>query len=256
MCEKLPAYWRGLLYRKRGRQMPDFDTRRPQEPDQPNRLHMFVVASKQHISAVGRWSKRTMIRHWRLGLSVSFLAVLAGTLTAWAVETHSEQVDQKLDWAVETPSEQLGQEIKLPPTPAYQDYYEDSSLSPVSSDGTECDVSEIGHYEEYGCHLVITKVTDPAELASITQELKADPDGGMGYAEVMEVEFFKPALGGGDLGNLYATSYCLNLKGPAIAALEFRAAHALRRHQAYLPRLVGRTDDCYVIVYEGMWHML
>ena len=64
--------------------MPDFDTRRPQEPDQPNRLHMFVVASKQHISAVGRWTGRIMIRHWRLGLSVSYLAVLV-VLTAWAV---------------------------------------------------------------------------------------------------------------------------------------------------------------------------
>jgi hypothetical protein len=169
---------------------------------------MFVVASKQHICAVGRWSKRTMILHWRLGLSVSFLAVLAGTLTAWAVETHSEQVDQELDWAVETPREQLGQEIKLPPTPAYQDYYEDSSLSPVSSDGTECDVSEIGHYDEYACHDVITKVTDPAELASITQELNA---GQMGYADVMEVSF-----GSSELGDTRFTSYCFDF--------EFRAA--------------------------------
>jgi hypothetical protein len=72
--------------------MPDFDTRRPQEPDQPNRLHMFVVASKQHISAVGRWTGKIMIRHWRLELSVSFLAVLAVVLT-WtlAITPHSKQ---------------------------------------------------------------------------------------------------------------------------------------------------------------------
>ena len=43
---------------------------------------------------------------------------------------------------------------------------------------------------------------------------------------------------------------------PDFDTFEFRAADALRRHQAYLPRLVGRTDDCYVIVYEGLWHML
>lgn len=189
-----------------------------------------------------------MMRHWRLWLRVSLFAVLAGQLAGWAVETHSEQqVVEKLLWAVVTPSsEQFGQEIKAPPTHAYHDYYEASSLSADSSGGPECDLSKIGHYEEYTCHDVITKVTDPAELASITQELKAEPDGGMG--DVMQVEFFKPTQGGGDLGNLYARSYCFDF--------EFRAADVLRRHPSYLPRLVGRTDDCYVIVYEGLWHML
>jgi hypothetical protein len=130
---------------------------------------MFVVASKQHISAVGRWSKRTMIRHWHLALSVSFLAVLAGTLTAWAVETHSEQVDQKLDWAVETPREQLGQEIKLPPTPEYRLYYEASTLSGGgSSAAADCVFSHEGHYDGYACEDMITKVTGPVKLASIT----------------------------------------------------------------------------------------
>src|SRR5215211_247443 len=194
-------------------QMPDFDTRRPQEPDRPSRLHMFVVGRwkvMQHISAVGRWKDRAMMRHWRLWLRVSLLAVSAGGLTAWAVEPHIEQVDEKLDWAVETPSEQVGREIKAPPTPAYNHYYEASTLSGGSS--AECDLSKIGHYEAYACHDVITKVTDPAELASITQELKADPDGGMGGAEVMQVEFFKPKQGWGDYGNLYARSYCFDFE--------------------------------------------
>jgi hypothetical protein len=231
-------------------QMPDFDTRRPQEPDRPNRMHILVAASKQHMFGVAsrlRTPVRALLRNRkmrrRLGLALSVLSlvVLAGVLTTWAVETHIEQVDQKLDWAVEPPSEQLGQEIKLPPTPAYQDYYEDSSLSPVSSGGTECDVSEIGHYEEYACHDVITKVTDPAELASITQELNA---GQMGYADVMEVSFRRS-----EMGDTQFTSYCFEF--------EFCATDALRRHPSYLPSLVGRTDDCYVIVYEGgLWHML
>src|SRR5918994_2267149 len=102
--------------------MPDFDTRKPQEPDRPSRLHLFVVASKQHIFAVGRSIARTMRRHWRLGLSISFLAVLAWIVPVWAghyVETHSEQVDEKLDWAVETPREQLGQKIKRPLSTTY-----------------------------------------------------------------------------------------------------------------------------------------
>ena len=217
--------------------MPDFDTRRPQEPDRPNRMHMFVAASKQHMFGVAirlltpvqaLLRNRKMSNRLGLALSVLSLVVLAGVLTVWAVRIHIA-------------SEQLGQEIKLPPTPAYQDYYEDSSLSPVSSGGTECDVSEIGHYEEYACHDVITKVTDPAELASITQELNA---GQMGYADVMEVSFSRS-----ELGDTQFTSYCFDS--------EFRAADALRRHPSYLPRLVGRTDDCYVIVYEGgLWHML
>jgi hypothetical protein len=77
--------------------MPDFDTRRPQEPDRPSRMHMFVVALMQHIAAVGRWKERAMMRHWRLWLRVSLFAVLAGQLSRWAVETHSEQqVDEKL----------------------------------------------------------------------------------------------------------------------------------------------------------------
>ena len=105
-----------------------------------------------------------MIRHWRLGLSVSFLAVLAGMLTAWAVwavDTHSEQVDQKLDWAVETPREQLvqqlGQEIKLPPTPEYRLYYEASTLSGGgSSAAADCVFSRQGHYDGYACKTVFT----------------------------------------------------------------------------------------------------
>jgi hypothetical protein len=164
-----------------------------------------------------------MRRRLGLALSVLSLVVLAGVLTAWAVETHIEQVDQK------------------PPTPAYQDYYEDSTLHAVSSGGTECDVSEIGHYEQYACHDVITKVTDPAELASITQELNA---GQMGYADVMDVSFRRS-----EMGDTQFTSYCFDF--------EFRAADALRRPPTYLPSLVGRTDDCYAIVYKGgLWHML
>jgi hypothetical protein len=86
-------------------QMPDFDTRRPQEPDRPNRMHSLVAASKQHMFEVAsklRTPVRALLRNRkmrrRLGLALSVLSlvVLAGVLTAWAVETHIEQVDQKL----------------------------------------------------------------------------------------------------------------------------------------------------------------
>jgi hypothetical protein len=212
---------------------------------------MFVVASKQHISAVGRWSKRTMIRHWRLGLSVSFLAVLAGTLTAWAVETHSEQVDQKLDWAVETPREQLvqqlGQEIKLPPTPEYRLYYEASTLSGGSSAAADCVFSREGHYDGYACEDVITKVTGPVKLASITEELKADPNSGSFVAEVEmgdDIDVMKVSFRDSELGDTQFTSYCFETEG--------LAADALRGHSDDVERpvLAGQTDNCYVAVYE------
>jgi hypothetical protein len=192
-----------------------------------------------------------MIRHRRLVLSVSFLAVLAGTLTAWAVwavETHSEQVDQKLDWAVETPHEQLGQEIKLPPTPEYSLYYEASTLSGGSSAAADCVLSDEGHYDAYACEDVITKVTDPVKLASITEELKADPNSGSDVAgmgmgddiDVMNVSFSRSEQAGAQF-----TSYCFETEG--------FAADELRRHvhdPVYELQLAGETANCNVIVYK------
>ena len=223
--------------------MPDFDTRTPQEPDQPNRLHMFVVASKQHISAVGRWTGRIMIRHWRLGLSVSFLAVLAVVLTAWAVRTHSEQVDGKLDWAVETPSEHLDQEIRTSPTPAYQLYYEASSLY-ESSSASDCVLAYQGHYDGYDCIHLITKASDPEELASITQELRAEPSSGTDVAMAAESDFavVKVWFRRSELADAHATSYCFGSKDLAADAL---------RGKLHKAEMVGKTDDCFVIVYEG-----
>jgi hypothetical protein len=192
-----------------------------------------------------------MIRHWRLGLSGSFLAVLAGTLTAWAVETHSEQVDQKLDWAVETPREQLGQElgqeIKLPPTPEYSLYYEASTLSGGSSAAAECVLSDEGHYDAYACEDVITKVTGPVKLASITEELKADPNSGSFVAEVEmgdDIDVMKVSFRRSELGDTQFTSYCFETEG--------LAADALRGHSDDVERpvLAGQTDNCYVAVYE------
>jgi hypothetical protein len=214
---------------------------------------MFVVASKQHISAVGRWTGRIMIRHCRLGLSVSFLAVLAVVLTAQAVRTHSEQEDGKLDWAVETPGEQLGQEIELPPTPAYELKDKESNLTGDASASALCDHLYAGHYDDYLCLSVTTKVTDPVELApvelaSITQKLKADPNSGSvaglpegDHISMVKVEFY----GGLDWesgDDPEATSYCFESKG--------LAADALRGH-VHKSELAGETDNCYVAVYEG-----
>jgi len=244
--------------------MPDFDTRRPQEPNRPSRLHMFVVATRRHTSALaGRslisaralLSNRTVIRRLGLvGLSISFLTVLAWFVPAWAghyVETHSEQVDQKLDWAVETPREQLGQEIKLPPTPEYALYYESSTLSGGASAAAECELSDEGHYDGYACEDVFTKVTDPVKLASITEELRSDPNSGSfvaeaaagDYIDVMKTSFYRSeqVLINGDT---QATSYCFES--------EDLAADGLRSQTDDVHKLVlaGQTDNCNLIVYE------
>jgi hypothetical protein len=189
-----------------------------------------------------------MIRHWRLGLSVSFLAVLAGTLTAWAVETHSEQVDQELDWAVETPREQLGQqlgqEIKLPPTPEYRLYYEASSLY-ESSSASDCVLAYQGNYDGYDCIHLITEASDPEELASITQELRADPNSGSEaatYGGDYDLDVMKVWFRSSELADAHAISYCFGSKDLAADAL---------RGKLHKAEWVGKTDDCFVIVYEG-----
>jgi hypothetical protein len=190
-----------------------------------------------------------MIRHWRLlGLSVSFLAVLAGTLTAWAVETHSEQVDQELDWAVETPREQLGQqlgqEIKLPPTPEYSLYYEASSRY-ESSSASDCVLAYQGNYDGYDCIHLITEASDPEELASITQELRADPNSGSEaatYGGDYDLDVMKVWFRSSELADAHAISYCFGSKDLAADAL---------RGKLHKAEWVGKTDDCFVIVYEG-----
>jgi hypothetical protein len=190
-----------------------------------------------------------MIRHWRLGLSVSFLAVLAGTLTAWAVETHSEQVDQELDWAVETPREQLGQqlgqEIKLPPTPEYRLYYEASSLY-ESSSASDCVLAYQGNYDGYDCIHLITEASDLEELASITQELRADPNSGSDAATYAaggyDLDVMKVSFRSSELADDHARSYCFGSKDLAADAL---------RGKLHKAEWVGKTDDCFVIVYEG-----
>jgi hypothetical protein len=213
--------------------MPDFDTRRPQEPDQPNRLHMFVVASKQHISAVGRWTGRIMIRHWRLGLSVSYLAVLV-VLTAQAVRTYSEQEDGKLDWAVETPAEQLGQEIELPPTPAYSLYND------MDSSAYYCEPEDAG-YAPSVCFGVGTKTSDAMKLASITEDIVTESD----YGD-SRVHRLKVIHGSNDHGyEIFATIYCFKRKiGKSVAVSALGSA--LKK-----ARFLGKTDNCYLTIYKG-----
>jgi hypothetical protein len=190
--------------------MPDFDTRKPQEPDRPGRLHMFVVSSKQDIAADGRWIARTMMRHWRLGLSVSCLTVLGVIIIPWAVKA---QLAYKLD-----------QGIQVKPTPAYA--LSESAESESGVYACEDDALDGLDYG-YDCIVVQTKATDAATLASIINEASYGSEG-------LQLEFLRR-------GEFQATGYCFASKNAAISEL---------RQELYWADLLGTTGHCYIAVYK------
>ena len=211
--------------------MPYFDTRKPQEPDRPSRLHLFVAASRQHTSALAGRSltsarallrNRTVMRRLGLvGLSISFLAVLAWILTAWAgsyVETHSEQVDQKLDWAVETPSEQLDQKIKRPLSTTYDYKLVDEDPGGYGrSVAPPCDLDKC-----FGANISASDA-DPATLATITEAAVNSCGGRNG-----SVGFSEQGIG-----------YCFASKQAALDNLGGGLKEA---------DMLGRIDKCYIAV--------
>jgi hypothetical protein len=227
--------------------MPDFDTRTRQEPVQPSKLKMFVAASKQHISAVAsrlRTSARVQLRDKNIigllgiGGSILLLAVVAVVTIVWAVL-------RPADPPAGPPADQLSQKIQTPPTPAYELRDEDSDWTGSPSESTLCDYLYANHYDNYVCLDVTTKVTDPVKLASITQERGAHPTTeytGGNHISMVEVDFY----GGLDYEagdrDPEATSYCFKSKDLAVFAL---------RGKLHKAELLGKTDDCFVIVYEG-----
>ena len=222
--------------------MPDFDTRRPQEPERPNRMHMFGVASRLRtpVQALLR-NRKKMRRRLGLALSVLSLVVLAEVLTAWAVETHIEQVDQKLDWAVETPAEQLDNEIQLEPTPPYDDVTEEFY---ENLDG-DTELSCLSAVVDY-CYIVFTEPTSAEKLASITKEVLADwldwlGSSGLNGSRWISVEFSTEDVGGFP-GDYIGTSYCFESKDEAVSTLSKDLGKA---------DLLGTMDHCYIAVYIG-----
>jgi hypothetical protein len=185
---------------------------------------MFVVSSKQHISAVGRWKDSTMMRHWRLGLSVICLAVLAVIIIPWAVKA---QLAYKLD-----------QGIQDKPTPAYELMEEDPAVEGSSEEGTCEDIHADYFGYGYECLYVNTKATDAVTLASITHEVSithALTYGNDVSVPGVQVEFSRRGRG------WQAISYCFASKNAAISKLRLRL---------YMAELLGRTGSCYIAVYK------
>jgi hypothetical protein len=216
--------------------MPDFDTRKPQEPDRPSRLHMFVVASRQYMSAVGRWRPR-MPRHpyrWALGMSLLPLLVIAVATMGGAIEEH---LAYKLD-----------KDVELKPTPAYDLMYENPALQ-GSSPGDDCefDYADNG-YSGYECLYVITKATDAVTLASITNEVVSSGEGRVSLSEGRvsygddeggQVEFSRSEHDWYS-GDPQAISYCFDSKETAVTAVG---------GVLYQAELLGKIDSCYIAVY-------
>jgi hypothetical protein len=126
----------------------------------------------------------------------------------------------------------------LKPPPAYE--IADESDSSAFS----CELEDSG-YSTYdnGCSIVPTETTGALKLASITEDMTTNPMyvGGKDYGRVLRVRFIDKSeyhLGGNDT---IATIYCFKRKSVAVSAL---------RGELDKAELLGRTDNCYLVLYR------
>ena len=181
-----------------------------------------------------------MIRRLGFGLSILFLmALLAGVITFWAVLGNADHPrGTPGDVLLDIPADQLDQEIQLKPPPAF------STENNSDSDVVPCEPEDLG-YPSY-CYMVYTEATDTMKLASIVEDLSADPASldpawldDAGYDYLRQVWFV-------DKSERYelhdiATGYCFVHKSAAVSAL----GSALKDAE-----LLGKTDNCYLALYK------
>ena len=199
--------------------MPDFDTSRPQEPDQPSNIHITRL----------------------LGIRVSILLptvlamVLAVVIIVWFVLSPAERLagtpaDDLL--GTRLAAYQLDQEIQLKPPPAYE-----LALQSSNSSAFPCE-PEVEGYDHSFCWMVATEATGARQLASITDDMITNPSD---YGIVLKISFIDQreyVLGG---ARDFATLYCFKRKNVAISAL----GDALNDAE-----LLGKTDNCYLALYR------
>ena len=199
--------------------MPDFDTRRPQEPEQPSNIHMTRL----------------------LGIRVSILLptvlaiVLAVVIIVWFVLSSADRfagtpADDLL--GTRLAAYQLDQEIQLEPTPAFELAAQSSNSSAFSCE------PEVEGYDTSFCWMIATEATGARQLASITEDMIDNPSD---TGSVLKISFIKQReyeLGG---TRDIATLYCFKRKSVAISAL----GDALNDAE-----LLGKTDSCYLALYK------
>jgi hypothetical protein len=210
--------------------MPDFDTRRPQEPDQPDRLHMFVVASRLRTSARVQFRNKNIVRLLGIGGGILLLAVVAVVTIVWAVPRHPQ-----------TPADQLDQGLQPTPTPAYELVGDYRSGTTFYCDSSECGASKACPRGISICGTVTTEANGARKLASITED--AAYDAGVPNADGLSLSFYDASLADSEFGLRLqiATSYCFVDKDHAVSTLGGELDKAV---------LLGKTDECYVAVYE------
>jgi hypothetical protein len=224
--------------------MPDFDTRTPQEPDQPSEPR----SSNQAVHILSRWRDRITVRlrwvrtivrnRWGvglgpLGLLLGLLSLLCLPLVLLGLLLGFPVLMDTIDWIVESPTErrdrmareQIGQQIQLPSAPGYFENRGDFRHNPAY--GCEPRVDQ--------CPYIGTEATSAKKLASITKEISHS------YirTDVISVRFYDED---DDPWSTKVTSYCFEDKDAAVSALRGALDEA---------ELLGKTGNCYVGIYEG-----
>jgi|SRR5215208_2297672 len=212
--------------------MPDFDTRKPpQEPDRPSRLHLFVAASRRHVSAVASrlgisaralLRSRNRIRRRGKAFVILFVVVLGTGIISWAVVTLVQ-------------SGQLNHELRLKRPPNYT-----FNIGAVDSYAHSC---------EKGIDLcLVVYLThgdyDARELASITRSILSFGDYS-GETTATSMQFAE----GGSMKST-GMSYCF--------AREDRLIRTLGTMSLIRAQLLGEIgysapfgeNHCYIVVYE------
>jgi hypothetical protein len=213
--------------------MPDFDTRKPpQEPDRPRRLHLFVAASRRHVSAVASrlgisagalLRSRNWISRRGTAFVILFVMVFGTAIISWAVVTV-------------VPRAQLNHELRLKPPPTNYTLITDTGDSSAHSCEKGIDLCMV--VNTYGDY-------DAEELASITGSILSVTDYG-GETTATSMQF-------ADGGSMKSTgmSYCF--------ASEDRLIRTLGTMSLIRAQLLGEIgysapfgeNHCYIVVYEG-----
>jgi hypothetical protein len=191
--------------------MPDFDTRGPNEPEQPSTLHRFSLV-------------RTIFRsRWDIGLALLNLVLGFAVLVA-AIDRFVESPTERLE-------ERLGQKIEYQPTPEYFENRGGIIDNPAYACKPRVDA----------CPYIDTKATGAKKLAYLTDEVGSGWTGGTDVVSVLFYHGLNDRYGPRTI-RVNATSYCFYDKDVAVAALRGTLDEA---------ELVGKTFDCYIAIYEG-----
>ena len=164
-----------------------------------------------------------MIRRLGLVLSIVLVVLIAGGIISWAVETPAEQRERELHQELQRKRQLLDQKINLKPPPDYT-----INTDTIDSSAHPCD------REVDTCMVVYTEGNyDAKGLASITRSILSDPNYPTGATSIQFVD----GISMEDTG----MSFCFEDKDVAASVLRGELDNAA---------LLGKTDNCYIAVYE------